>query len=215
MSIQTASKQPVQTVISIPLNKLLPHPGNPNRMSEAAFAKLVRNLERTGQYEPLAVRPHPLARGAYQILNGHHRARALRRLGRSCADCVVFRADDGEAMVYLATLNRLCGRDNIYKKTKLIEALCRRFTSKDLARRLPDSRIAIEKLNRLALQQPEPKPKPDAPLLLPMTFFVTEAQHALISEAFAKALSNESAGTPTEKRLRGLLRLAEHFIGKA
>jgi len=40
----------------IPLENLTPHPDNPNRMSKSNFAKLVRNIERTGRYEPLVVR---------------------------------------------------------------------------------------------------------------------------------------------------------------
>jgi len=43
-------------IVKIPLDKLSPHPDNPNRMSKATFAKLVRNIERTGRYEPLVVR---------------------------------------------------------------------------------------------------------------------------------------------------------------
>lgn len=53
----------------IALDKLIPHPDNANRMSRAALAKLVRNIERTGCYEPLVVRPHPEQRGIFQIIN--------------------------------------------------------------------------------------------------------------------------------------------------
>ena len=33
---------------TIAIEKLIPHPDNPNRQSKANFAKLVRNIERTG-----------------------------------------------------------------------------------------------------------------------------------------------------------------------
>jgi hypothetical protein len=42
---------------SIGLDKLVAHPDNPNKMSKANLAKLVRNIERTSRYEPLIVRP--------------------------------------------------------------------------------------------------------------------------------------------------------------
>jgi len=45
------------TVQSIALDRLIAHPDNPNRMSSGNFAKLVRNIEQTGRYEPLIVRP--------------------------------------------------------------------------------------------------------------------------------------------------------------
>jgi hypothetical protein len=34
------------TIESIQLEKLLPHPDNPNRMSKANFAKLIRNIHK-------------------------------------------------------------------------------------------------------------------------------------------------------------------------
>ena len=41
---------------SMPIDKLVAHPGSPNRMSKRNFARLVRNIERIGCYEPLIVR---------------------------------------------------------------------------------------------------------------------------------------------------------------
>ncbi len=47
------------SIQSIAIDRLIPHPDNPNRMSKANFDKLVRNIERSGRYEPLVVRPLP------------------------------------------------------------------------------------------------------------------------------------------------------------
>jgi hypothetical protein len=46
------------TIQSIALDRLIAHPDNPNRMSSSNFAKLIRNIEQTGRYEPLIVRPY-------------------------------------------------------------------------------------------------------------------------------------------------------------
>ncbi|UCD52735.1 MAG: ParB-like nuclease domain-containing protein [Phycisphaerales bacterium] len=73
----------------IPLDKLIPHPDNPNRMSRANFGKLMRHIKRTGCYEPLVVRRHPQQPGCFQIINGHHRCAALKNLGRATAQVVV------------------------------------------------------------------------------------------------------------------------------
>src|SRR4030042_1004922 len=97
------------TVQSIGLEKLIAHPANPNRMSTATFGKLVRNIERTGRYEPIVVRPHPARGGYFQIINGHHRCRVLTKLGYETADWVVWDVDDEQGGILLATLNRLCG----------------------------------------------------------------------------------------------------------
>lgn len=200
-----------QEIASIEVARLYAHPANPNKLGESKFRKLVRQIERTGQYEPITVRRHPLKRGAYQILNGHHRVRALKQLGRTRADCVVFHADDAQALVYLATLNRLSGRDNVMMKARLIETLCRRTSSRELARSLGDSVRTIEKLAAFAGQQMTAAAK-EKPALVPMTFFVSEADHAMLCEAFDKAAGEE--GTRTERRLRALKRMAEAFAEK-
>ncbi|MBN2457415.1 MAG: ParB-like nuclease domain-containing protein, partial [Sedimentisphaerales bacterium] len=62
----------VNEIQQISLTNLIAHPGNPNRMSRANFAKLLCNIERAGRYEPLVVRPHPKQKNYYQIINGHH-----------------------------------------------------------------------------------------------------------------------------------------------
>ena len=46
------------TIQSIALDRLIAHQDNPSRMSSSNFAKLVRNIEQTGRYEPLIVRPY-------------------------------------------------------------------------------------------------------------------------------------------------------------
>jgi len=59
------------SIQSIPLSKLVDHPDNPNHMSSSTFAKLVRNIERTGRYEPIVVRPLDRRKKSFQIINGH------------------------------------------------------------------------------------------------------------------------------------------------
>src|SRR4030042_833832 len=100
-------------VTSIPIDKLVAHPGNPNRMSKRNFARLVRNIERTGGYEPLVVRRQG---DCFQIINGHHRRLALKQLGYETVDVVVWDVDDDEADVLLCTLNRLGGSDMLEQK---------------------------------------------------------------------------------------------------
>ena len=205
--------KPQQTIVSLPISSLHPHPDNANRMSKAKFSKLVAGLKRSGQYEPLVVRPHPRKDNRYQVLNGHHRLRALKQLGYIHIDCVVFTADDEQARIYLLNLNRPCGRDNVYKKARLIEALCATHTSRELAKRLADYRTAIEKLNALSHNQPLPKAD-QKPFLLPMTFFLTESQHALIAKAFDRAAGKGDAGSRSQYRIGALLRLAEDYLEK-
>ena len=207
------NQSPTQTIVSLPLCQLYPHPDNANRMSKAKFNKLIGHLEATGQYEPLVVRKHPTKENGYQLLNGHHRLRALRQLKHTRVDCVVFAANNEQSRLYLLNLNRLVGRDNVYKKAKLIERLCRHFSPRDLAKRLGESKTAIEKLARLSQDQPLPKTQ-GKPFLLPMTFFMTESQHTTITRAFDKANGENTDGPRSGKRLAALCHMAEEFLGE-
>ena len=204
---------PQQTILSLPICQLYPHPDNANRMPKAKFDTLVRHLETTGQYEPLVVRSHPTRTHGWQLLNGHHRLRALKQLKHTVADCVVFAADDEQSRLYLLTLNGLVGRDNVYKKALLIEQLCGCFNRRDLAKRLGESKTAVEKLEALSKNQPLPK-TPAKPLLLPMSFFMTESQYATITRAMAKANGENTGGPRSQKRLTALCQMAEAFLNE-
>jgi len=186
----------------IPLDALVPHPENSNRMPPKLLAKLKANIQRTGLYEPLVVRPiassvaeaeRPASGAAkcdlqYQILNGHHRARVLGELGHTHARCDVWEVDDREARILLATLNRLEGRDDPSARAALVAHLAEDRTPEALAELLPEPPDAVERLLRLAAPPPAPLNPGDLPdLPRPMTFFLTEEQHAVVAEALREA----------------------------
>lgn len=98
-------------VQEIAIDLLVPHPENCNHMDSKTLKKLRRHIERTGEYEPLTVRPHPYEKGKFQVINGHQRLRVLRALGRPEVSCTVWGMDDNQARLYLATPNRPSGTD--------------------------------------------------------------------------------------------------------
>ena len=173
-------------ITHIPLDKLAPHTDNPNCMSRANLAKLARNIERTGCYEPLVVRPHPDKPGFFQIINGHHRCEALRELGHDTVDAVVWRVDDEQTAILLATLNRLGGRDSLDKKVTLLRRLRRHMSIPELSRLLPQTRGQIERLtarkslSSMASQGQNPSP-------VPLVFYLNQAQQDAIEQALRLA----------------------------
>src|SRR5262245_14781034 len=135
---------------TIPLDQLDSHPDNANVMPAALFRKLVRHIETGGRYPPLIVRPAPDSSDVvqnvshdvshdhhrtprYQILDGHHRAKALRQLGRESAECMVWDVDDEQADLLLLTLNRLHGEDDPQRRGALLERAARSLDLKSLA----------------------------------------------------------------------------------
>lgn len=93
----------------------------------------------------------------YQILDGHHRRRALDRLGHSAADCVVWEVDEEEALVLLATLNRLEGSDDPRKRGVLLRELSAKLAldAGKLAGLLPERREQVDRL--LAMEREPPR----------------------------------------------------------
>jgi ParB-like chromosome segregation protein Spo0J len=107
-------------------------------MAESLLAKLTENIRRQGDYPPLIVRPHPRERNAFQVLDGHQRLEALGRLDITSAHCYVWPCSDAEALVLIATLNRLHGEDQPAKRADLLEELAGIFSLEELGALLPE-----------------------------------------------------------------------------
>jgi ParB/RepB/Spo0J family partition protein len=201
----------------ITISKLLPHPDNPNVMSEAKFNKLVRNIGRTGLYEPVVVRPHPKKKDYFQIINGHHRVKALEKIGKSEADCVVWDVDDEQTAILLTTLNRLTGSDVLAKKVELLKELKKRFNSAELAKILPNTKKQIEQLTNLknSVQRTGASVQ-CVEFAIPLVFFVTKRQQEIIENALEKAafsVQRSADGlTKAQKRARALTEITGYFM---
>lgn len=124
-------------------------------MPEALADKLAEEIARTGHYPPIVVRPYL---DGYQILDGHHRVMVLRRLGHETAHCVVWDVDDQDALLFLATLNRLSGEDDPRKRAALVSELRQSLGVDALAKRLPEDAEKIQKLLDLHAAPPSPRP---------------------------------------------------------
>ncbi|MFC1780931.1 ParB/RepB/Spo0J family partition protein [Planctomycetota bacterium] len=192
---------------SIKIDKLKPHPGNPNRMPTRIFNKLVHNIERTGRYEPIVVRPKD---GCFEIINGYHRCLALKQLGYEKADAVIWDVDQSQADVLLMTLNRLSGSDILQKKIDLLKRLVEQINPCELAKLLPGSAKQIERLSNI-------KP-PKAPAKIqrgsqniPLMFFVSDSQQKRIERAMSLASKNIDAKTKALRKAQALATIAETF----
>ena len=196
---------------NIPLTKLIPHPDNPNRMSRAAFGKLMRHINRTGQYEPLIVRPHPEREGCYQIINGHHRRAALEKLSYAKAQAVVWDVDDEQTDLLLSTLNRLGGRDMLDKKLALLRRLNRRMTTRQLAKLVPQTRGQLERL--IARKAPARTLAKNAEAFaMPLVFFVSKDQQRTIETALSEAPVAQDVTTRAARRAAALTNIATQSI---
>lgn len=79
----------------IALNQLIEAPGRKRKLSEDEFSDLVENLRNNPLVAPITVRP--VAEDKYEIVSGHNRAEAFRKLGRSSIPAVIMAAEDVQA----------------------------------------------------------------------------------------------------------------------
>jgi len=202
-----------QRIEQIEISRLVAHPGNPNRMDSECFDKLVGHIKRSGNYEPVIVRVHPGRDGDYQIINGHHRTKALGELGKSYANCIVWDVDDDEVCVLLATLNRLNGTDSIVKRSELVERLSRKIDMKALASMLPENLKELERLKAIAGKTPKPLIN-HAALLNCMVFFLDDEQNRIVEDALKEAIDPGTKGTRAQKKAWAIVEILREAKGK-
>ncbi len=202
-------------VKEIIINALIPHPENCNYMDAETLKKLRRHIERTGKYEPLIVRPHPWEEGKFQVINGRNRLRILRAIGHKVAKCIVWDIDDDESRLYLATLNRLSGRDVPERRAILLESLLEHFEIDELSLLLPENRKEIEELERLARIElndliPFEEPGKDASQAPVILNFLLDASQAKEVNLALDLIIN--AGKNDLSRSQALARLARFYL---
>jgi len=175
----------------IGLELLVDHPANVNVMDVRLLGKLQSAIASSGRYEPLVVRVHPTRVGCYELINGHHRRKVLAALGHEAAECVVWALTDEEALVLLATINRLQGRDDLGLRAKLLEELREKIGDVELEKVVPERKKQLERVLGLVRLPDIPKVLPE--VLEAMTFFVTREQKKIVNGALQKMKGEDRA----------------------
>ena len=203
-------------LVKIPIEQLREHPYGLTVMKPRTFAKLVRHIETTGWYEPLTVRrvaqSNELA--TYEVINGHSRLRALRRLQTRTALCLVSEMDDQEALLRLATLDRLRGVDAPERRTLVLEQLLTTMSVEDLMAILPDDRKSIERVQHLVSGDevgPPTKPAPGEAAPPAIVSFMLERADAEAVDLAIDMVLRTSTDRPAS-RAKALALLAQSFL---
>jgi len=190
-----------QIAITLPIDRLEAHPLNSNHMPSAMVDKLANEIRRTGLYPPIIVRPID---DRYQILDGHHRVKVLGRLGYTELAAVVWHIDDEQALLMLASLNRMRGEDDPHKRAALLGKLRQTMGVKELAQRLPEDVGRVKRLLEINAAPPSPKrPKASSELPVCLHFFVLPRQRKQIEQKLAEH------GSSREAALLALLKITE------
>jgi len=217
-TVNSSSSPPAEDrLIRVPLERLHPHPKNPNHMPPEERAKLGRNIvEQGGWAPPLVVRPQPGVPADYEILDGEQRWAVLGELGYPDAPCVVWDCDDVTAARALLTLNRLRGEDIPARRAALIADLTAFMPKADLAFLLPEDAGEIDALLALLdldtdrlLADLTAASERVGQGLRSISFAVTPEQEQIVERAIALAMEPLSG---KHRRGQALTVLAQRFI---
>lgn len=139
----------------LPIAQVKPNPFQPRtHFDEAALAELVASIEASGLLQPIVVRPRS---GAFELIAGERRWRAVQQLGWPTVPAVVKDADD-QTLLTLALVenlqrNDLSPIDEAQGYQRLIEQF--RMPQAEVARLVGRNRSTVANLLRL-LRLPEP-----------------------------------------------------------
>jgi ParB/RepB/Spo0J family partition protein len=109
------------TRIDLPCSKLKDHPLRIDFYSQAHIERLSASIENHGLLQPLLVSPLP--NGDYQILSGHYRIRALRRLRESKCPCMIYEGDKLSMLKLYCTANLFTRALNPIEEAHMIAGL--------------------------------------------------------------------------------------------
>jgi len=91
--------------LEVPLERILPSRIVKNHLSLRRYKAIVSSMQEVGMVEPLILHPLRDKPDTYLLVDGHLRLLALKQLGKTTAECLV--AKDDEGFTYNARINRL------------------------------------------------------------------------------------------------------------
>jgi len=153
-------------VVYIPVDRLVPNPWNPNKMSDEMLRKEIDSIKEFGFVDPIHCRALD---EVFQIIDGEHRWIGAKAIGMEEIPCIMLDVDDTVAEQLTIVLNDLRGKPDEAKLAALVRDLSTRRSMLDLERVLPYKR---EKLAEMiaerkadfdwdALKRPKVEEKPE------------------------------------------------------
>jgi hypothetical protein len=112
--------------------------------------------------------------------------------------------------IFLATLNRLCGRDDLSKKVNLLRYLTKEIKPDKISKLLLQTESQLKKLLNFKMKYDKVDKKY---LLNPLVFYVTDIQKEKIEKAILRLSEQvKCEKTKASKRSAALTVLAEFFL---
>lgn len=111
------------TKLEVEIDQIRPNPWNPNVQDKKMFEKEKKSITELGFLGSILVRDHIIP-GYYEILDGEHRWKAAKELGYTKMQIeTIGKILDDEAKLLTILINNLRGKDDVFKRAKILEAL--------------------------------------------------------------------------------------------
>ncbi len=120
-------KEPIASMLWVPLDKILPNSYNPNKMAVPEKRLLLRSLLLHGITSPLVVSPE--REGKYPLIDGYHRwniikqSKELKNRLDHKVPVVILALSNNEGMVATIRHNRARGRHQIAEISEVVKTL--------------------------------------------------------------------------------------------
>lgn len=150
------SKELGRSLEEVPVNRIVPNPSQPRKtFDDESIQELARSIEQVGLIQPLVVRRNG---GAYELISGERRLRAVESLGMDKVLCIVDRFTQDSDSALMAIIENLQREDlNFFEEAECYNMLISElgFTQEELAERIGKSQSFIA--NKLRLLRLEPQ----------------------------------------------------------
>lgn len=114
--------------LTVDIDKVVPNRWNPNIQEKAIFEKQKKSIDELGFLGSILVRRINHTACDYEILDGEHRWKAAKEQGYTQiqVECFIDDLSDSDAQLLTILLNNLHGKDDVFKRAKILEALSER-----------------------------------------------------------------------------------------
>ena len=203
-------------IIELPLDNLKEALWNANEMDPAMEAHLDESIDRYGLLQNLVVRP--LGDGAYEVISGNQRVRALRDRGSPTVPCVIVDLDDARARMLAQALNRVHGEDDLGLKAELLREVLESMPQQEVLALLPETAESLAELASLGQEDMaeylQGWQKAQQARLKHLQFQLIPSQLEIVEEALARfiPIARKSLGDSPNAKGTALFLLCSEYL---
>lgn len=108
------------------IDDLIKNPYNVTAMTKAVFEALKKDICENGFFGGIIVRPHPLKKGKFEVIDREKRLKALKELGEPKIPCIIVDYNDLNTIITMIRINREHGYFDKKRTNEVIDDLIKK-----------------------------------------------------------------------------------------